>query len=141
MKIPLNKIQDNKHTNDKVLLRYTSTKIKYEGFYNIINGNKYFTGKIYTSESKPLELYSSAQNDIMSSPVKESSYLTGNTIRYFYKDLTSKNILIKEIDKSAYENLSINKSINYQVISYNQSSQSLNDVNKQMSGLKEFLVT
>jgi hypothetical protein len=70
-----------------------------------------------------------------------NSSLSSSSTRYFYKDLTSPNNLIKEIDKKAYDQLAGKLSNNYQVISYNKNTQTLEEVNKQMPGLASFLGT
>ena len=62
IQIPKNRIVENQYTNGtgigkNLALRFTRSKIPYIGFYSIINGNKYFTGKTYTDKSKPLEKY------------------------------------------------------------------------------------
>jgi hypothetical protein len=154
IQIPKNRIVENQYTNGtgigkNLTLRFVKSKIPYVGFYNIVNGSKYFTGKTYDGESKPLEKYSliqAASKAIAAAgsvPVLANS-LTGqkaNNIRYFYKDLTNTNIAIKEIDQKTYNKLSVGGSVTYQVISFNSNVQSLDEVNKQMPGLREFLVT
>jgi hypothetical protein len=148
--IPKNKIKENQYTNgtgigNNLSLRFTVSKVPYIGFYNIINGNKYFTGKIYDTNSKSLEKY----NIIKTNPsviAAAGSIATGknltdfeNQIRYFYKDLTSSSINIKEINQSSFNQLAGNSSMIYQVISYNSNTQTIEDVNKQMPGLLTFL--
>lgn len=154
IQIPKNRIVENQYTNGtgigkNLTLRFIKSKIPYVGFYNIVNGTKYFTGKTYDQESKPLEKYSLIQTASKlvaaagSVPMLANS-LTGqkaNNVRYFYKDLTNTNIAIKEIDKNTYNKLSVGGAITYQVISFNPNTQSLDDVNKQMPGLREFLAT
>jgi hypothetical protein len=154
IQIPKNRILESQYTNGtgigkNIALRFTKSKIPYIGFYNVINGTKYFTGKLYTETSKPLEKYNilaTAARVVAAagSVATKANSLLGSkssTIRYFYKDLTSKSILIKEIDKDAYNKLQSSISLSYQVISFNPKTQTLEEVNKQMSGLREFLVT
>jgi hypothetical protein len=147
--IPQSRILDNQYTNgtginSNIFLRFPNSKIPYIGFYNIVNGIKYFSGKIYNDESKPLEKYNLLE-DINKDTIKSVPFVGGtinsNKIRYFYKDLSLPDILIKEIDQKTYNNLNGTISGNYQVISFNSNSQNLEDVNKQMIGLKAFLVT
>ena len=154
IQIPKNRIVEDQYTNGtgigkNITLRFVKSKIPYVGFYNIVSGTKYFTGKEYNKESKPLEKYNLIQTASKliaaagSVPVLANS-LTGqkaNNIRYFYKDLTKKDISIKEIDKETYNKLSTGGTMTYQVIPFNSNNQSLDDVNKQMPGLREFLVT
>jgi hypothetical protein len=150
--IPKNRIKENQYTNgtgigNNLSLRFTVSKVPYVGFYNVINGSKYFTGKVYDTNSKPLEKYNIIQT-LPSVIAAAGSIATGvnlNTstgnIRYFYKDLTSSDISIKEINQSSYNQLSGNPSMIYQVISYNSKTQDLVEVNKQMPGLLAFLTT
>lgn len=152
--IPQNRIVENQYTNGtgigkNLALRFTRSKVPYIGFYTIINGTKYFSGKAYTEKSKPLERYNiieAAAGAIATagSVVTQANSLLGNRAtetRYFYKDLTLSNILIKEIDKDAYNKLQGKDPMTSQVISFNPTTQTLEDVNKQMPGLREFLVT
>jgi hypothetical protein len=152
--IPQNRIVENQYTNGtgigkNLALRFARSKVPYIGFYTIINGTKYFSGKAYTEKSKPLERYNiieAAAGAIATagSVVTQANSLLGNRAtetRYFYKDLTLSNILIKEIDKDAYNKLQGKDPMTSQVISFNPTTQTLEDVNKQMPGLREFLVT
>jgi hypothetical protein len=154
IQIPKNRILENQYTNGtgigkNIALRFTKSKIPYIGFYNVINGTKYFTGKLYTETSKPLEKYNilaTAAKVVAAagSVATQANSLLGpkaSTVRYFYKDLTSKDVIIKEIDKDAYNKLQSSASLSYQVISFNPKTQTLDEVNKQMPGLREFLVT
>ena len=148
--IPKSRIKENQYTNgtgigNNLSLRFTVSKIPYIGFYNIVNGSKYFTGKVYDTNSKSLEKYNIIKT-IPSAVAAAGSIATGanlNTsirnIRYFYKDLTSSNINIKEINQSSFNQLSGNSSMIYQVISYNPNTQDLVEINKQMPGLLAFL--
>jgi hypothetical protein len=150
--IPKNRIKENQYTNgtgigNNLSLRFTISKLPYIGYYNIVNGNKYFTGKVYDTNSKSLEKYNiiktlpseiAAAGSIATRANLDTSI--GN-IRYFYKDLTSSNINIKEINQSSFNQLSGNPSMIYQVISYNSNTQDLEEVNKQMPGLLIFLTT
>lgn len=143
--IPKNRIIENQYSAG--LLRFSISKVPYIGFYNVINGSKYFTGKTYTESSKPLEKYNilktaaSAVAAAGSIATSISVLRNPNDIRYFYKDTTSKDILIKEINKDAYSKLNGKDSMTYQVISYNPQNQTLEEVDTQMPGLKTFLET
>jgi hypothetical protein len=151
--IPKSRILENQYTNGTGLgknlaLRFISSKIPYIGFYNIISGTKYFSGAEYTEESKPLEKYSilaeaASLAGVASIAVKADSLYDINNpkIRYFYKDLTAFDILIKEIDKNAYNRFNGMSSMTYQVISYNSQTQTLDEVDQQMPGLRAFLVS
>jgi hypothetical protein len=152
--IPQNRIVENQYTNGtgigkNLALRFVRSKVPYIGFYSIINGTRYFSGKSYTEKSKPLERYNIIEAAVGAIATAGSIATQANSLlgsrsaqtRYFYKDLTSPNILIKEIDKKAYDILQGKAPMTSQVISYNPNIQSLEDTNKQMPGLREFLVT
>ena len=152
IQIPKSRILENQYTNGtgigkNIALRFVRSKIPYIGYYVVINGNKYFTGKTYSDKSKPLEKYNilAAAASLVaiagSIATKANSLSSKDVVRYFYKDLTVKDISIKEIDKDAYNKLAGTLASNYQVISYNSATQSLEEVNKQMPGLRAFLVT
>lgn len=152
IQIPKSRILENQYTNGtgigkNLALRFVRSKIPYIGFYVVINGNKYFTGRAYDDKSRPLEKYNilSAAFSLVAAAgsivTKANSLSSKDVIRYFYKDLTVKDISIKEIDKDAYNKLAGTLSPNYQVISYNSATQSLDEVDKQMPGLRTFLVT
>jgi hypothetical protein len=153
--IPKSRIQENLYTNGtgiggNVALRYVSDKKLYVGLYNIVNGNKYSTGKTFDDNSKSLETYNiltkvaSAVAAAGSVPTLRNSLINSrvpsNSIRYFYKDLRTSTINIKEIDKNAYNQLIQPPSPNYQTISYDSNTQTLEEVNNQMPGLTAFLV-
>lgn len=154
--IPKSRIQESLYTNGtgigaNIALRYIDNRVPYIGFYNIINGNKYSTGKTFDNNSKSLETYdisSTTASTIAAAgsvPTLKNSLANSNalspSIRYFYKDLTTSNIIIKEIDKNAYNQLADQLSSNYQVISYDSNTQTLDEVNSQMPGLTAFLGT
>jgi hypothetical protein len=156
IQVPKNKIVENQYTNGtgigkNISLRFVKSKIPYIGFYSIINGNKYFSGKTYTEDSRPLEKYNLLGAAALAAsalakgslPTKAGSIFStkGNEIRYFYKDLTNPNILIKEIDLKAYNELAAKSASDYQVILYNPNITTLDEANQQMPGLREFLVT
>ena len=160
--IPKSRIQESLYTNGtgiekNISLRFIDSKKPYIGFYNVVNGNKYSTGKTFDDNSKLLEKYnllSTAASTVAavgSIPTfkavsNSKNILSGNenlsssSTRYFYKDLNTSNIIIKEIDKNAYNQLADQLSSNYQVISYDSNTQTLDEVNSQMPGLTAFLV-
>lgn len=142
MNIPKNKTIVNQYSNgENIFLRYPKSKIPYIGYYNIVNGVKYFTGKEYTSNSKSLEKYNLKEltSSVKSLIVKKNN--NTNDIRYFYKDIYSSQIMIKEIDVKEYNKFKGNPSSSYQVVSYDPKVQTVEEVNKLMGGLKEFLET
>ena len=148
--IPKSRIQENLYTNgtglgNNIMLRFPDTKKPYIGFYVVINGNKYYGGKTYNENSKLLEqytlpIYPSAIASAGSIPLNSlTSNANSGGARYFYKDLTSPDNSIKEIDKKAYDQLSDKTSNTYQVLPYNSNTQTLSEVNQQMPGLAAFL--
>lgn len=155
--VPKNRIKENQYTNgtgigDNLSLRFVVSRVPYIGFYNVINGSKYFTGKTYSTNSKPLEKYNIIQT--ASSVIASNGSIPTTTglfnnlstppnqpVRYFYKELNQPQINIKEINQSAYNQLSTESNMNYQVISYNPLTQTVDEVNKQMPGLREFLIS
>jgi hypothetical protein len=148
--IPKSRIIENQYTNGtglgkNIRLRFPDTKKPYIGFYTVINGNKYYSGKMYDENSILLEQYRIPINPstIASAGSIPLNSLTSNIrsggTRYFYKDLTSPDNSIKEIDKKAYDQLSGRLSNTYQVLLYNNTTQSLPEANKQMPGLAAFL--
>lgn len=159
--IPKNRIKENQYTNgtgigDNLSLRFVVSRVPYIGFYNVINGSKYFTGKTYSTSSKPLEKYNiiQAASSVIASngsipttvnallPILNNPEIPFNQpVRYFYKELNQPQINIKEINQSAYNQLSTESNMNYQVISYNPLTQTVDEVNKQMPGLREFLIS
>lgn len=150
--IPKSRIQESLYTNStgigsNIALRYIRDKKPYIGFYNIVNGNKYSTGKTFDDNSKSLETYdltstiASTVAAAGSIPTLRNSTSSSSSTRYFYKDLSTSNINIREINNSSYNELANKPSSNYQVISYNPNTQTLDEVNNQMSGLTAFLVT
>ena len=154
IQIPKNKIVEDQYTNGtgikkNLTLRFVKSKIPYVGFYCIVNGSKYFSGKTYTESSRPLEkynLFQAAAGAVAAAgtiATKAGSLLDpkNKTLRYFYKDLTNQNILIKEIDQKAYNELASKNDSSFQVLAYDSEVQTLDEANQQMPGLREFLVT
>jgi hypothetical protein len=151
--IPKSRILENQYTNgtglgNNLALRFVSSKIPYIGFYSVISSTKYFSGATYTEQSAPLEKYdilaaAASLVGVVGIAVKANSLVDADNagIRYFYKDLTASDILIKEISKDSYNKLNGISSMTYQVISYNPETQTLEEVNKQMPGLTAFLVS
>lgn len=156
--IPKSRIQESLYTNGtgigkNITLRYVNNKVPYIGFYNIVNGSKYSTGKTFDDNSKSLEKYNllatatSLVAAAGSIPTLKNSFINPNnnnspsSTRYFYKDLGTSDISIKEVDKNAYNQLANQPSSNYQVISYDTTTQTLEEANKQMPGLAAFLGT
>ena len=151
--IPKSRILENQYTNgtglgNNLALRFVSSKIPYIGFYSVISGTKYFSGAKYTETSSPLEKYdilaaAASLAGVTSIATKTNSLISANNpgVRYFYKDLTADDILIKEISKDSYNKYNGMSPMAYQTISYNPETQTLEEVNKEMPGLTAFLVS
>ena len=87
IQIPKNRIVEDQYTNGtgigkNLALRFVRSKIPYIGFYNIVNGSKYFTGKTYDEKtSRPLEKYNiiQAAAGAVAAAQPSQSRLTKNT--------------------------------------------------------------
>lgn len=153
---------------NQILIKYTSgnelvtkiTNISYQGYYYEIN-NKIYAGKEFTYNAE--ELIPIAQSNQLlknNTSVIKYSLLTGTTsqqlstppitnlpsktttelARFFCKKLNNVPILIKEIDEQTY--FSLQKNNLYQTVytgTYNNKTQTLDQAEKQMPGIKAFL--
>jgi len=135
--IPKNKQITNQYTDGtNITLQYDVSRKLYKGYYNIINGKKYYSGKEYNKDSKLLIL---VESNNVSSKLPVNSNLNTEDVRYFQKNLHYSDIRIKEIDKKTYDFLSKSPNGDYQIISYNKNFDSLDVLDKKMKGLKSFL--
>ena len=130
------KYTDSSGVGDNIILRYEISRKDYKGYYNIINGNKYYSGKEYNNQSKPLILVETPQKN---TSIPLNSGIVSEDIRYFQKNLHYSDIRIKEIDKTTYDTLNKSPNSDYQIISYNRNVDSLDVLDKKMKGLKSFL--
>jgi hypothetical protein len=160
MRIPLDLITKDKYTTGKEFI-YLDTYENYQGYYYILN-NKFFEGKVFRTDSRELIKVSSDKvnklklSSALSLFAKLSNIKLPNTklpsfnhngqdpIRYFAKKINTSPILIKEIDKNTFD--STQSDSIYQTISINlpsgdfTNSKVLDDADKQMPGLKAFLI-
>lgn len=164
MKVPKNIIQTGKYTIGKDFIN-KKTHLPYQGYYYEING-KFFAGKEFNNNAPEIVKITSDQvNNLLlqaatfvygklsKTNLKDSSKIPStinNSIeqgtRYFAKHNNVSPILIKEIDKDTftqYQNNSL-----YQVISiespegkYFSNQKSLDEAEKQMPGIKAFLLS
>lgn len=139
--IPKNKQKTEQYTDgsgigDNIILQYEVSRKVYKGYYNIINGSKYYSGKEYNPDSKLLIL---VERNNVNSKLPVNSNLNTEDVRYFQKNLHYSDIRIKEIDKKTYDFLSKSPNGDYQIISYNKNFDSLDVLDKKMKGLKSFL--
>ncbi len=140
MIIPLNSIVPDQYTLGGEFI-LNSTGEPYQGFYCIIQGNKFYTGKTYTELSKKIvkvnSLENTTKNDAGIPPTKNIEI-----IRYFIKKVNVFPILIREVDKNTFDNF-INNSF-YITLSIPGSqvysgSIILDEADRKMTGLKIFL--
>ena len=74
MRVPKNKIKENQYTSGNEFVEKESFR-PYKGYYYIIDGNKYYSGK--TFDLKAIEL---TKNSPQTAKVKS---FTGNSLKYF----------------------------------------------------------
>jgi hypothetical protein len=164
MKYPQNKIQENKYTSGGEFVEKNSNR-DFKGSYHII-GNQYFIGAKFKANADEIIKKTGFLNKVPSSTV-DYSFLKNNqklispnnlpsfnfdpnpqeikngvTNRYFVKKLNNNPILIKEVSKSDY-NTYVNDPF-YQIISIQwniglNNDKNIEDGNKKMDGLKQFL--
>lgn len=158
MKIPANIIETGKYTVGGELV-YKETQASYKGYYYILN-KRYFVGKEYTSDApelvkveqsntllyRPATAIFSAVSGITSKSLKSPKIpslqpnIESNPtpIRYFSQQVNVKPIIIKEISKETYDSLQGNSLFTTTFIGPNQT---IDQAEKQMPGLKAFLVS
>lgn len=156
IRIPKNKINIKYTSGGEYLVK--STYEIYKGYYYEINGKTY-AGKEFNVNS-PLLIKSDSKevNKLITNPstslygvISQSIIPLDNInsvsnkdkigIRYFVKKINSNPFLIKEVNENLYKETLSNPL--YQTIQvnfrYNMSNEELNYLDKQMSGLKEYL--
>jgi len=159
MKVPANIISTGKYTQGNEFM-YSDNYESYQGYYYEIN-NKTFAGKEFNTNAREIiKLDSSKVNKLKSNPETSTyGFLSNNTIeenkasgivylgediiRYFAKKLNNNPALIREIDKNTFEMLKTDPI--YQTIAVNipaseETSLELEQADKQMPGLKDFLL-
>jgi hypothetical protein len=161
MRIPKNIIQTNKYTSGKEFV-YKLTQTPYQGYYYILN-NLFYIGKeynqdapelikitqsntlLYNSKTAIFSVISGISSQFLKIPKIKSiqSNIESNSIpvRYFSQQINIQPILIKEISKETYE--SIQEVSLYKTTfigNYNGNIQTLDQADKQMPGLKSFLL-
>lgn len=160
MRVPSNLIKTN-YTAGKEYM-YASSYKEYQGYYYELN-NKFFAGKTFSVDSKELiriesqntntlltqastyvyGLISGKKSFQLSSPKFVSFPKTNLDIdtegneTYYAKKLNNNPILIKQISKKTFDELKQDPF--HQVISLKADYSNLDDANKQMPGLKEFV--
>jgi hypothetical protein len=136
--IPADKILENQYTRGNEFI--DSTGKDYRGYYCIVTGNKYYTGKVYDNNSKPLSPVL-----ITTPPAKPTSLPPQNTFtRYFLKKTNEFPMSIKEVDEPTY--IAYKDNFFYQSVAvavpgsdFGASNKALDEAETQMPGLKIFL--
>jgi hypothetical protein len=166
MNIPSNIIVSNQYTSGKEFI-YSTSYEEYIGYYYTLN-NRYFVGKTFNTNSPELikrnsdkintfltqpstyvyglisktKLNKTKVNSIDFSPT-DKDFEQGFQIRYFIKKLNVTPFFIKEVKKEDFEKLRFDSL--YQVIQieyrFDSTENDLNNLNKKMPGLKEYLST
>lgn len=159
MRVPKNKIKTGKYTSGNEFVELLTNK-SYQGYYYEMN-NKFYIGKEFNSNAVELvrtqqqnKLYNGSQNlalfsfisgitsQALISPKVSSiqSNIESNptSIRYFSQQTNVKPIIIKEISKETYDSLQGNDLYKTTFVGPNQT---IDQAEKQMPGLKTFLVS
>jgi hypothetical protein len=164
MRVPSNIIKENKYTIGKEYMYAISYK-EYQGYYYEING-KFFAGKIFkTNSSELIRIETNKTNTLLT---RAATYIFGklsntkiNNIsfpsviskgdiyaktRYFTKKINNNPILIREINKDTFSELQNNPiyqtiSIDFPEGGYFANQKTLDDAEKQMPGIKTFILS
>ena len=161
MRIPKNIIETSKYTSGKEFV-YKLTQTPYQGYYYVLN-NLFYVGKEYNQDAPELIKITQSNPLLYNSKTAIFSIISGissqflkipkiksiqtsvrdNSVetRYFSQQINIQPIIIKEISKETYE--SIQEVSLYKttfVGNYNGNIQTLDQADKQMPGLKSFLL-
>jgi len=156
MRVPKNKIQTGKYTSGGEFVELISNK-PYQGYYYKFN-NKFYIGKEFNPDAIEI-IRTQQQNQLYNQgqTIALFSFLSGITsqklfsprvpgvlpqgtnkdIRYFSQQINVKPIIIKEITKEVYDSLQGNPLYKTTFIG---PTQDINQAEKQMPGLKAFLL-
>lgn len=159
MRIPANTIETKYTSGNEFVFEYNYKY--YQGYYYEFNG-KYFAGKKFNANApKLIKAKSDNVNSLLTNPktfmygsisqqtlplvskfipVAKSNLDTdteGNET-YYAKKLNTTSVLIKEIDKKTFDKLQQDPF--YKVVSLKPDRSNLDDADKQMPGLKTFLL-
>jgi hypothetical protein len=156
MKIPKNIIKTGKYTSGGEFY-FKITQAPYSGYYYILN-NLYYAGKEYNEKAPEIVKIQQTNNMLFRSSTAIFSSLSGITSqmlkspkitsvqpntesnlvpeRYFSSQINIKPTIIKEISKDTYDSLQGNSL--YQT-TFIGPTQSINQAEKQLPGLKAFL--
>jgi hypothetical protein len=153
---------------NKIIIKYTSsgeyivkdTNQRYKGYYYDLNGVTY-AGKEYNAKNPILikitsENYNSLLSNIQTAlyglisntsipkiPKIQSAYSdpSSESIRYFIKNINVSPILIKEVTKDTFTSIKTNPIYQILEVNYrpNLPEATLNELDKKMPGIKDFL--
>ncbi len=163
LRAPKNRIKEGKYTSGGEFVETTTNK-PYQGYYCVLN-DSFFIGKTFDpnaskltpipkknkffDKSKSLALYSSITGitsqmlqtpTINSIPTNKFSNQSFIDTKFYYKKVNEQPIIIKEIDENTYKSLITNSL--YQVTfigTYQGKTQSIDEAEKQLPGIKAFL--
>jgi hypothetical protein len=129
MRIPKNQIKENQYTTGNEFVEKESFK-PYKGYYYILSGNKFFSGKTY--DVRAIEI-------IKQSPqTAKVSTFTGDSLKYFFnaptliKNLMSKPSVVKGINPNIPVSTSTNETISrYFIKQQNVSPILIKEVNEE----------
>jgi len=128
--IPADKIQNNQYTRGN---EYILNGKYYQGYYCIVLGNQYYTGKTYTNRSIRL-----TKAEVNVEPAKPTSLPPQpSLIRYFIKQVNRQPIVIKEVNEDTFNKFKNNPL--YQTIEVKNINPLPIEAELQMPGLKAFL--
>jgi hypothetical protein len=135
--IPADKVLENQYTRGNEYI--DSTGKYYQGYYCVVLGSKYYTGKTYTVQSKELAKVIAAPKPQTPTSLPPQ---VGAPKRYFLKKTNVFPISIKEVDEQTYNNYSNDPLYQSVVVSRGtvfRGSTELDKAETQMPGLKTFL--
>jgi hypothetical protein len=159
IKIPQNKIIVKYTSNGEYVIKDTNQR--YKGYYYDLNGVTY-AGKEYNAKNPILikitsENYNSFLSNIQTAlyglisnvsipktPKLQSTYSNpaSESIRYFIKNINVTPILIKEVTKDTFTSVKTNPIYQILEVNYkpNLPEATLDELNKKMLGIKDFLL-
>lgn len=157
MRIPKNIIETGKYTTGGEFV-YKQTQASYKGYYYVLN-NMYFAGKEYIVDAPELikieqsntllyrpstsifSAISGITSQVLKSPkvpsVQPNIESNFTPTRYFSQQVNIKPTIIKEISKETYDSLQGNSLF---IITFVGPTQNIDQAEKQMPGLKAFLI-
>lgn len=163
IRIPKNKIKESKYTSGGEFIEEITNKM-YKGYYYELN-NSFYTGKEYDVKSlklikvenrnkfltkgSPLAMFSILSGltsqkfqipKINNIPTNKFSTNINNDLQFYYTEINKEPIIIKEIDENTYKQIKSNPIYKTTYVGdYKGKTQTLEEANQQIPGLKTFL--